>query len=203
MGNLYVKSAGGAKPEELILKTDSNKAPSDWSAAGRYIVYTEQNAKTRGDIWLLPLSGDRKPIPFVQTEFNENSGHLSPDGKWMAYQSNDTGRGEIYVQSAPPSSNKWKISNEGGAVPRWRRDGKELFYFQINAGLVSVDIKGRNAPNQFEVGLPQFLVRALVTAYDVSSDGQRFLVEGRAAAADNSSKLTVVINWSADLRTKK
>jgi eukaryotic-like serine/threonine-protein kinase len=203
IGDLYLKDAGGGKPEELLLKTSGNKAPTDWSGDGRYIVYDEINAKTGRDIFVLPTSGDRKPVPFLQSDFNETNGHLSADGKWMAYQSNETGRAEIYVQSFPPSGNKWKISTDGGSNPRWRGDAKELFYEQQGIGLFVVEIKTHNAPNQFEAGLPKQLTRASVISYDVTSNGQRIVMDGRESGSDNASKLTVVINWMKDLAGKK
>src|SRR5262249_3555707 len=139
--NLYIKNAGAGQPEEPLLKNDYDKVASDWSVDGRYIVYTERNAKTLRDICLLPICGDVKPIPFLQTQLQEGDGTLSPDGSWMAYAYNETGISEIYVQTVPPSGNKWKISNSGGVQPRWRADGKELFYIQNQFGLIAVEVK--------------------------------------------------------------
>ena len=99
--DLYVKSVDDPKPEELILKTDQNKAPVDWSRDGRYVLYRSPGKTTGFDLWALPMDGDRKPFPVVQTNFEERDGQFSPDGKWIAYQSNESGRVEIYVQPFP------------------------------------------------------------------------------------------------------
>ena len=114
---VYVKLAGGATPEELLLKSGGSKAPRSWSADGRFIVYDGADAPTtQSDIWVLPLTGDRKPFPFLMTPAREGQGTLSPDGKWMAYTSNESGRYDIYVQPFPPTGGKWLVSTGGGAV---------------------------------------------------------------------------------------
>jgi hypothetical protein len=161
------------------------------------------NPKTKSNIWVLPVSGDRKPVPAVQTSFGENSGQLSPDGRWISYASDESGKREVYVQSFPASGNKWKISNNGGNWLQWRRDGKELFYTSRD-GIMSVEIKAQKAPNQFDVGIPQLAVRARVAgSFGVTPDGQRFLVNGRGADSTESSTLTVILNWAAALGAKK
>ena len=199
--NLYVKSAGGAGTEELLLKTDFDKVPTDWSIDGRYIVYQELDPKTRWNLWLLPQFGDRKPIPYMQAEFNETSGRLSPDSRWMAYVSNETGASEVYIQTVPTSTNKWKITNSGGRTPRWRHDGKELFYVRA-LELMGLDVRERNWPNKFDFGPPQRLFLASINSYDVSSDGQRFLVDG-SEVGEHRSSLTVVTNWVEALLSKR
>jgi serine/threonine protein kinase len=202
--NLYLKSAGGARPEELLLKTDLNKFATDWSADGRYIVYYEINPKTQRDIWLLPLFGDRKPIPLLQGEYSEWFGRLSPDGRWIAYMSDETGSVEVYVQTVPTSGNKWKISNGGGFYPRWRREGKELFYTRGQNELMAVDIKAAVAPNKFDVGPSQSVFRTgIIQGYDVTSDGQRFLFDGSEESLRTNYSLTVVANWPDALLSKK
>jgi serine/threonine protein kinase len=200
---IYVKNAGGALPEELLLKSEFPLAPADWSSDGKYIVYTEQNPKTKNDIRILPVSGERKPIPAVQTPFEESGGQFSPDGRWVAYESTESGTYEVYVQSFPASGNKWKISNNGGYRPQWRRDGKELFYSNIS-NVMSVDIKAPKPFNQFEAGIPQLAVRARTSgAFSVTADGQHFLVNGREADSAESSALTVIVNWAAALGARK
>jgi len=202
--NLYVKNAGGATQEEQLLKNENPKVPSDWH--GDYVLYTETSQKTGLDIWAVPVSGDRKPFAVVQTSFAERRGRLSPDGHWIAYESNESGRPEVYVQSfPPPSGNRWIISKDGGQSPRWRRDGKELFFYATGGGIMSVDVKAQRAPNEFEVDDPHLVrnVLAFGAAFDVSSDGQRFLVNGRATQGDSSrSTLTVILNWAAGLSAK-
>ena len=122
----------------------------DWSPDGRFVLYRYNSiqaslpstSSTGWDIWALPLDGDRKPFPVVQTNFEERDGQFSPDGKWIAYQSNESGRFEIYVQPFPGPARKWgPISTNGGAQVRWRRDGKELFYIALDDRLMAVPIQ--------------------------------------------------------------
>ena len=169
----------------------------------RFLVYHEQDPKTKWDIWVLPLTGDRKPAPFLQTPFSESHGQFSPDGRWMAYESNESGRWEVYVQSFPASGAKWLVSTGGGVQPRWRRDGKELFYLSLDETLMAVGVK---PASPFEAGRPKTLFHlrprggsVLVTQrsfeYDVSRDGQRFLINTSAEQV-NTAPITVVLNWT-------
>ena len=130
--DLYQKPATGAGSEDLLLATPQNKAPVDWSPDGRFVLYRSPGPMTGFDLWALPLDGDRKPFPVVQTTFEERDGQFSPDGKWIAYQSNESGRVEIYVQPFPGTGRKERISTSGGTQVRWRRDGKELFYIALD-----------------------------------------------------------------------
>ncbi len=201
--NLFLKSAGGAESEELLLKTDFDKLPTDWSADGRYIIYQEFNPKSQWDIWLLPVNGNHKPIPYIQGDFAETSGCLSPDGRWMAYVSDETGRSEIYVQTMPTSGNKWKLTNDGGSGPRWNRNGRELFYVgPADLELMALEVTLQGAPNKFDVGPAQQVFRAQILGYDVSSDGQQFLVRGAELTGSRSS-LSIVTNWQDILLSKR
>jgi eukaryotic-like serine/threonine-protein kinase len=125
--NLYTKPSGGAGAEQLLLESPNQKVPNSWSADGHFLLYGEDNPKTARDLWALPMRGDRKPIPVVNSPFYEGNGEFSPDGRWVAYHSNESGRFEIYVVPFPAGGGKWQIST-GGISPRWRRDGKELFF---------------------------------------------------------------------------
>jgi eukaryotic-like serine/threonine-protein kinase len=152
---------------------------------------------------VLPLFGDRKPIPYLQTEFVEAQARFSPDGRWIAYSSNESGRPEVYVQSFPASASKSKVSTDGGAEPRWRRDGKELFYIAADQKLMAVEVK---VGTTFQPGLPRALFQTRVIGlcdelnhYAVSKDGQRFLVN-TVVEESTSNPLTVVLNWTAELR---
>src|SRR5207247_1141309 len=128
---LYQNQSGGSGTEELLFESELLKAPMSWSPDGKRIVFWVQDQKTGGDLWVLPLEGDKKPAPLIASPANETHGQISPDGKWIAYTSNSTGRNEIYVQPFPSGSGRWQISNHGGDWPRWRRDGKELLYHSI------------------------------------------------------------------------
>jgi Tol biopolymer transport system component len=200
--NLYQKSSSGAGSEELLLQSDTAKYVTDWSPDGRFIAYEKQDPRTGLDLWLLPLFGDRKPILYLQTEFNEGQGQFSPDGRWMAYASDESGRREVYVQTFPASGGKWQISTAGGTYPRWRRDGKELFYIAADQKLMAVAVQ---TDSTLQAGRPQALFEPRfflpVIPYTVLPDGQRFLVN-TPLEEDNSSPMTVVLNWMAELKKK-
>jgi serine/threonine protein kinase len=204
---IYQKAASGAAKDELLTTVSGvNSGPTDWSPDGRFLLYEQSGEKTGFDLWLLPLFGDRKPMPFLQTQFDEGQGRFSPDGHWVAYASTESGRPEVYVQTFPASGGKWQISNGGGMLPLWRRDGKELFYVVPAVGrLMSVEVK--TSP-QFEASAPKFLFQAPFALthqmdagnhYAVSTDGQRFLLN-LPMQENASSPITVVLNWTAGLK---
>jgi Tol biopolymer transport system component len=201
-GNLYVKLSTGVGDEELLLKSSEYKFPSDWSRDGRFITYCSAGERTQWDIWILPLEGDRKPFLFLQTGVNECSPHFSPDGRWLAYHSEESGRYELYVRTfsgRPPgasqSGGKWQVSNNGGVEPRWRADGKELFYLENNK-LMAVDVK--TGPT-FEHSVPKELFESTGFDYAVAPDGQRILGY-RPIGVEQPGSLTVVVNWTELLK---
>jgi serine/threonine protein kinase/Tol biopolymer transport system component len=203
-GNFYEKPTSGAANEEEILKTNERKYSSDWSRDGQYIAFTSSSPQTKLDLWVLPIAGDRKPISFLQTSFNEDGARFSPDGHFIAYYSDDSGLYEVYVQPFPASGAKWQISSGGGMQSRWRRDGKELFYMAPNRKLMAVDVNLDKGT--FEVGLPKMLFQTHSIGYsgprniyESSADGQRFLINSLQSEA-NSIPVTVVLNWTADLK---
>jgi len=207
--NMYWKLASGAGSEEVMLKSAPVKSPTHWSA--NFILYEEADPKNREDLWALPLTGDRKPMLVLGDSFSEQQGRLSPDEKWIAYVSDETGTNEVYVQSFPPSGGKWQLSSNGGVTPRWRRDGRELFYLALNRVIMSVDLKA--SASVFDHGSARPLFEAPVDAsnsvatnrYDVSADGQRFLVNASIANAGSSagsSSITLVVNWLANVINK-
>ena len=176
--------------------------------AAKFLGYTEQNPKTRYDLWVLPLQGDRKPFPFLQTEFNELRCQFSPDGRWLAYSSDETSRYEIYVRpfaGAPAGSGgKWQVSINGGSLPRWRRDGKELFYVAPDRKLMAVEVKANSGSFQAGVPKPLFDTRTDPSigsrgGYDVSPDGRRFLISA-PGEQPSASPIHVVVNWAASRR---
>src|SRR5262249_33791608 len=120
---LYVKLADGTAKEELLTESDLPKAPMNWTPDGKFVVYQVDDPKTRGDVWAIPLTGDRKPSPIVNSSFNEQNPQISPDGKWIAYSSNETGRNEIYIKPFPEGPGKWQVSTDGGVFPRLRGYG--------------------------------------------------------------------------------
>jgi Tol biopolymer transport system component len=201
--NLYQKAANGAGNEEPLLRSDNSKSPTDWSADGKFILYQDQNPKTGYDLWILPVSGEQKPFPFLQTNYVEIQGQFSPNGKWIAYTSNESGTYQVYVRSFP-SGGQWQVSSGGGSDPKWRRDGKELFYISPDRKLMAVEVKGEGPT--FESAVPKMLFEVRVRVlpgprnyYDVSHDGQRFLVAATPEEAA-SQPLAVVLNWQSDLK---
>ena len=178
--NLYLKAASGSQSEEELLPSDVSKYPTDWSAHGNYLVFAKWDPKTSWDLWLLPAEGDREPLVYLRSDFDAFQAQFSPDGRWIAYTSNESGEYQVYVQPFPMREEKRQISTSGGAQPQWRRDGTELFYLARDGTLMAVDVK---SGARFEPGLPKPLFRTQVTGltnarnhYVSSADGQRFLV---------------------------
>lgn len=155
----------------------------------------------------MPLNGDRKPFPVLKSEFDEDHASLSPDGRWIVYQSTETGRAEIYVQPFPPSGGKWQISNAGGGQPRWRQDGKEIFYLGPDRKLMAADIAVEGGTIKAGVPRPLFDTRAAVNGglnnvfppYAVVDNGRRFLVAVATKEAA-STPMSVVVNWQVALK---
>jgi len=173
----------------------------DWSRDGRYVIYQELDAKGGWDIWSLPMQGDRKPVPLLQSTFNERQGQFSPDGRWFVYVSDESGTGQVYLQAFPPAGDKWQVSTTGGSDPRWRGDGKEIYY--VAAGKMWAAAV-RFANGRAEIAAPQGLFPSERVAgpeyyYDVAPDGQRFLqIQPEDDQKDRA--LTVVSDWQAALK---
>ncbi len=202
--NLYQKNAIGAGKEELLLKTETNKIAMDWSADGKYILFTVNDPKTKIDLWVFPLFGDQKPTPWLQTESNERLARFSPDGRWIAYISDESGVNEVYVQTFPGSEGKWQVSTNGGYFPTWRHDGKELFYVSSDKKMMAVEIKGEGATFErgvskalFDVRIPSF--NTPQSQYGVTADGQKFIVAAPVGET-TSIPIDVVWNWTAVLK---
>ena len=200
--NLYKKLASGGGAEEPMLINNDWKFSNDWSKDGKYLLFENNSDKTKSDIWALPQFGDKKPFPVVQTEFNDAHSQFSPDGKWIAYGSEESGRAEIYVQSFPSSEGgRRQISTQGGDQPQWRADQKELFYIAQDGKLMSVEIKDGQT---LEAGWPTPLFELHVPAiplvgndrnqYAISADGQRFIVSN-LVRSDKPTPITIVVNW--------
>ena len=199
--DLYEKSTRGQGGEKLLLKSDEPKSASAWTRDGRYIGYTSQNQKSVTDIWVLPTFGDRKPIPVLVSPFLESQPMFSPDGRFVAYVSNESGAAEIYVQTFPDGGGKWQVSSSGGVDPSWRGDGRELYYRSPDQKLMAVEI-GSGA--EFQAGIPQALFPIRVqpgvarNKYIPSADGQRFLFVA-PLGRESMTPTTVVLNWPASL----
>jgi serine/threonine protein kinase/WD40 repeat protein len=208
--NLYQKATNGTGKDELLLPSSNNKLPTQWSRDVRFVVYYELDPKTKRDIWVLPMKGgERKAIPFLHSEFNEYQGQLSPDSHWMAYTSDESGRPEVYVRSFPTGELEKKISLAGGEQPRWRGDGKELFFVGADGKMMAVAVKAQaGAKPTFDARTPQplfetHLVQPIVNPlfeYDVTADGKRFLLDTVADAGSGTPLLNVVVNWDAGMK---
>jgi serine/threonine protein kinase/Tol biopolymer transport system component len=207
LGQLYRKPTTGSGSDELLSKIDGS-IPTDWSRDGRFILFHTNNNRDQGiidqrngyDLWVLSLA-DRQAKPLVRTPFHEIQGALSPDGRWLAYASDESGAFEVYVQAFPHSQGKRLVSKGGGADPSWRADGRELFYVSADRRLMAVPTTIDPA---FEAGTPAALFEMNVRdlsflsgrRYDVTPDGQRFVVQALTGRGSPSA-LTVVVNWAA------
>ena len=204
--DLYERDLNGAGSPEVLLSDSQNKTPTSWSSDGRFILYsTGAFGIGNSDIWVLPMAGDpatRKPSPLLQTPFNELRGRFSPDGRWVAYVSNETGSNEVYVTHFPGPAGKWPISSGGGDYPRWRADGRELFYLARNGTLMAAAVNGQGADFDVNGARPLFDVHPGTGGgypYDVSADGQHLLVN-TIVEATALPPITLVVNWAAGLR---
>jgi eukaryotic-like serine/threonine-protein kinase len=199
---LSAKPSAGGDDEEVLFESAETKIPCDWSRDGRFLIYYAPDPKTGTDLWVLPLDGAPKPFTFLKTEANELWGQFSPDGRWVAYQSNQSGRFEIYVRAFRGPGGQTLVSTGGGVYPRWSHDGKELYYIAPDARLMAVSI---SAKTTIEAGLPTALFQTRKVGgglnvinrghqYDVAPDG-RFLVDVEAGATP--PPLTLLMHWSA------
>jgi Tol biopolymer transport system component len=201
LGDIYVAAVNGANAPELWVKSDEQKHPNHFSRDGRFLIFDSHHRTRRQDIWVIPTTGDRKPIPFLTTPADETFGQFSGDGKWIAYSSDESGTRDVYVQGFAPDRQpaaafgKWRISTAGGDKPRWSTDGKELFYLAPDGKVMAVAVKFGAT---FEPGLPKALFTANATTffpYDVMP-GDRFLINtigGNTTQA--SAPIDVVLNW--------
>jgi serine/threonine protein kinase len=208
---IYEKPSNQTGTDTLLFESDDLKWPTSWSQDGKFLLFVVISSKARGDIWKLPLTGDGKAVPILETQFNEMDPQISPNGKWIAYRSDETGRNEVYVQSFPTGSGKWQISSNGGVLPRWRRDGGELFYMDGRSGGNLLSSQTKTNGTAFEFSSPRVVYGAGFVVfnygqagsgnvYSVSADGQRFLMERQASnltGAGASTPITIVLNWTA------
>jgi serine/threonine protein kinase/Tol biopolymer transport system component len=220
--DLYQKSSTGSGSEiPLLADSLNNKYVDSWSPDGRFVLFHIGNANspTGNDLWVLPLFGDRKAAPILQAPFNQSEARLSPDGRWVAYQSNESGRFEVYVMpfgaatavesgGTNNTGGKWQVSSAGGSLAIWRRDGRELFFLSADNRLMAATVNGQGSA--FEIGVVRTLFEVRPRpgsylgygsgdVYGVSPDGQRFLVN-TAMVGQETAPVTLVVNWAAALR---
>jgi Tol biopolymer transport system component len=203
---LYQKRTTGDEPEELVLPGSPEETfASETSTDGQVLLYQRRSTKTGWDIWALPLRGGGAPTPAIQTEFDERDGLLSPDGKWLAYFANNSGRFEVYVQPFPGPGPRQQVSTSGGAQIRWRPDGRELFYIALDGNLMAVPMQVAADAQSLNVGTPASLFTTHIgrvlnpgpnAEYVVSADGQRFLMN--TITLDSSTNpIRLIVNWKA------
>ena len=202
---ILAKKANGEGQSEPLDDPNGMAVPTDWSPDGRFILL-DVNYSVRSEIDILPLTGDRKPYPFAKSQFPERSGHFSPDGRWVAYTSREPGRDEVYVAPFPGPGGKWQISSSGGRMPRWRKDGRELYFASEDDTLMVAEVEA--SQNKFEVKnvRPLFRVNLApeamerIGSYDVTADGTRFIIN--ASSDEAQPPITLVVNWTAALPKK-
>jgi Tol biopolymer transport system component len=204
--NLYLRPADGAGTDEPLLKTAERKQPLDWSRDGKFLLFSVIAAKTGYDVWVLPMdsgpAGERKPLPYLQTNANESSAKFSPDGRFAAYESDESGTAEVYVRPFDPAdptasgsgAGKVKISATGGTVPFWRADGKELLYTGLDRKVWSVDVATTPA---FHAGTPKPLFEVPRGATTTTPDAQRFLFDIPVGVQVSPR---IILNWQAALK---
>jgi hypothetical protein len=204
--DLYMRSVFAGAPDQLLLATPFLKMACDWSRDAQSLLYWTAAANS-GDsgLWVLPMSGGRKPFRVLQTNFRERLGQFSPDGKWVAFESTQSGRSEIYVAPLMQPGGPTRVSTNGGAQVRWRRDGKELFYLALDGHLMAASIKFAPGGPSIEPGSPVPLFTTRLAAdvvqvggdkhhYVVSPDGQRFLID-TMVTPPVTTPITLVLNW--------
>jgi Tol biopolymer transport system component len=201
---LYRMDIRGSGRTQLLTQGDNPKTDPDWSSDGLHLLYSESDPRTTRDVWALPLAGSLKPFPLFATAADERSAHFSPDGKWIAYGSNESGRREIYIRSFPPSASeyRWQVTNQGGNRVRWRGDGKEiLFVSEGHDSIWAAGIRRAGDTIQSEAARQLFSFSPLpfiFSPYDVTADGERFLVLQPAQAV--REPLHVTLNWHGALK---
>jgi Tol biopolymer transport system component/tRNA A-37 threonylcarbamoyl transferase component Bud32 len=205
LGNIFWQAADGSGGPEQLTTSEYDQGPTSWAPDGQLLAFSENNPATKNDIWVLQLN-DRKSQPFLRTPFAERAARFSPDGRWLAYASNESGRYEIYVQPYPGPGEKWQISTEGGTEAVWNPSGRELFYRSGNK-MMAVEIATQPA---FSAGKPGVLFEAPYLPsgspdpnYDVSPDGQRFLMlKSTEQEQAGSTQIDVVLNWFEELKQR-
>ena len=213
-GDLYQTFASGAGGEQRLLTSDQTKSPDSWSPDGRFLLYRVNDAHTGADLWVLPLAGDHAPAVFLQAPFEERRGAFSPDGRWVAYHSNESGRDEVYVRAFVPPAHgasadkpggQWQVSTTGGVYPAWRPDGKELYYLNSAGVMMAAPITVTGA--NIAAGDPVTLFPARIRGggadtgaprqYDIAPDG-RFLIN--TVLDETPAPITLLMNWAPEAK---
>ncbi len=201
--NLYATPADGSGTIERLTTSEAAQIPTSYAPDSHLLAFTQGSAKNGADIWLLPLEGERKPRPFLQTAFDEHGAKFSPDGRWLVYESNESGRSEVYVQPVSGSSAKWQISADGGGSPRWSRAGREIVY-RNGTKMMAVEVSTAPA---FKAERPhllfdkEYLDPYFSGFYDITADGERFVIV-KPVERQRLTRINVVLNWFEELKRK-
>jgi len=197
---IHRKALSGDGADEKLIDSGVNGTPTSVSPDGQFLLFNQTASKTDADIWVLPLTGERKATPYLQTPFAEGDAVFAPVAgptRWVAYTSTESGRSEVYLQQFPPTGAKYQVSTAGGSGPLWRADGRELYYGE-NASVYAVPITLGSA---VDIGTPKMLARnPNVLTLSPSADGQRFLVALPAGGGDAAQPITAVLNWSPTVK---
>ncbi len=198
--NIFWKNADGTGEEERLLASDAAQTPQCWSPDGKVLALLNTDPASGPDIWLYSPE-DRKARPFLKTPFREfEDARFSPDGRYLAYSSDESGRREVYVRPFPGTGGKWQISTEGGSDPVWSPKGRELFY-RSGEKMMAVSISPEPS---FQPGRPRLLFQGRYTSgFDISPDGEKFLMIKESEEAAREAKLHVVLNWFEDLKRRR
>ena len=201
-----MKASNLAGEEQLLFQSADLMAPTSWSSDGAYLLFTRLTPKTREDLWALPFEGKKEPFPIYASPAREGMGQFSPDSKWIAYLSNESGIGEVFVRPfVPPgkpgaadASAKWQVSSGGGSQPHWRKDGKALFFRATDGAVLSVEVAENPV---FNPGAPKRLFVVPSASWEVAPDGRQFLTAGPPAQAPGETRqFNVFLNWQAALK---
>jgi Tol biopolymer transport system component len=196
----FIKNANGTEAEQPLFESKESLISCDWSSDGKYFMFQHFNTQSGGDLSFLPMKGDRKPAPFLQESYEEGGAAFSSDGRWVAYESRESGtRNEIFIRPFPSGSGKWQISTNGGRSVRWRHDGREIYYRGNDGAVYAVEVNG--AGSTFVIGKSVALFKTSLAEdpqlYDVTPDGQRFLI-GVKPGGTATSNLKIVTYWEAE-----
>jgi serine/threonine protein kinase len=197
---VYLRPSEGGGTEEQIDTSSSVRIITDWSHDGKYIA-TERYGAAKGDIWMIPRSGEKKPFAFLQTQFNEGEARFSPDGRWVAYSSNETGQVEVFVRPFPGPGTGVKVSSSGGYTPKWNPDGKEIYYISTDNKTMAAEIRVKGSNVEVGAVRPLFTRTPMMGEYDLFPDGKRFLIN-RLIEPKETDPITIVVNWTEMLKKK-
>lgn len=203
--DLYIRGANGETSEKSLLISSQDKYPSDWSRDGKFLAFYADEGGNKYDIWVMPMDQGvgSKPFVFLKTAFNESRATFSPDGRWIAYQSDESGQSEIYIRPFPGPGGNWQISHAGGSRPRWRGDGKELFFLSADLKMMAAEVRLGGSSIEVVSVKPLFQIGNFVSGtrdlYDVTTDGQQFLIE-TFQRHEVFTPLTLVVNWPGEIK---